>query len=161
MKYLAIFILCCLLAACGKLPGTNTGNPDTQSDPNFGTTPDFPNPPARSPNRLIADLCGRIKDCRFIANTVDCEMNVVSASGFTDELKLNPPYSTMRELYSAYNGGTFQYNTGNLLSCENAISQLSCSGSLVSQAYSTVFPSDFSKLYLLLRESTSCQSLKL
>lgn len=155
MKILLILSFLLMLAGCNGY-GTNTGNPDTTTSPNFGSTPVS----GRESNILGNALCNKIKSCFPASSDSTCAVQVQSLANFTDEIGLNPPYPTLADLEVDVQDTTFTFNVTSLNSCLNSISSVSCADSTVTSSYSLSSPNNFSNVYKLFRASSQCLSMQ-
>lgn len=151
--FLAIFVLPLFLSACLVSPGTNTGNPgdDMHSEPGSD--------PAIS-QYLVLSVCRKIKDCYPQSNSSICYSKAMDLSGYTSELgSTAAAYNSMNDLLVDETDGKLTPNNTNSQTCMTAIEALSCSSSLVQNAYSTAAPADYSATNTLFRAATACQQI--
>lgn len=154
MKSLFAVVLLLFIVSCNG-QGTNTGNPDKDADGSM------PNSELLNPvDKIVSTLCTRIQTCYPSANVTTCTLQIPSLVGFTDELNFNPPYTNLSELKTDYSNGAVTVNDTALTSCLGSISQLACSNSLMTTAYSTSQPTNFATLFYLFRASTQCLSVR-
>ncbi|MBL7543182.1 MAG: hypothetical protein JNL11_05165 [Bdellovibrionaceae bacterium] len=156
MKTLFCLVFLLILSACSG-DGTNTGNPTVDgSTPNSGQMPVTGNE-----SQILANaLCNKIAACFTSSSEATCKAQVPTLANFTDEILLNPPYTTLNDLETDVQNKTFTFNSASLNTCLNSIANLSCGDSLVTSSYSTSSPSSFSNIYKLFRASSHCLSLK-
>jgi hypothetical protein len=156
MKTLLCLLFLLILSACSG-DGTNTGNPTVDS----GTGDNGHMPVSGRESQILASaLCNKIKSCFSSSSDTTCKSQIPALSNFTDEVLLNPPYSTLNDLETDVQSTAFTFNTTSLNSCLTSISNLSCGDSLVTSAYTSSSPTNFSTVYKLFRASSQCLSLK-
>jgi hypothetical protein len=149
--FLLLFIL--VSASCSPSNGTNTGNPGATNPPS--------NPASGTVSgKLVSDLCVQIASCYTGADSTACENQITALSGFTAPLG-SPAntYSTMSDLAQAEVSQTVSVNQQNFTDCQTAISQLSCSSSLIVQSYSQSNPSAYNSANVLFQASPSCAQI--
>jgi hypothetical protein len=157
MKQIFLILLLVFIIGCNSSQGTNTGNPTIET-----TTPNFGTDGRNGVVKINETICAKIQSCESLssANYNTCLNQLPTAAGFTDEIDLNPPYADLSELRTASESGQFNFNETSLSLCLSAITNLSCSDTLLNSAYSPSQPNDYTKGYFLFRASTQCLSLK-
>lgn len=153
-NFLAIFVLPLFLSACLISPGTNTGNPGDDMNASPGGDP------AGKSQTLAAWVCTKIKSCYPQSNTTSCLTSVMSLPGYTSELGTAAAgYNTMTDLYTDEADGKITANLTNYETCVSSFYSLSCSDTLIQNAYSNSALTDYSATNLLFRATSACQQI--
>ncbi len=131
--------------------GTNTGNPGATTPANTINT---------AATGLISAVCARVAICFAGASELACSAQVLTTNGYTTELGPNTnTYSTMSSLDAAEQALVIQPNAANLVTCKSAIAQVSCSGALMLQSYSSGTPTIYSSTNKLFQSNSICQQV--
>ena len=147
-----LLLLFVLLAACG----TETGNPGFS-----GTTPERAIPTLNPPNsdktmdtaqQIASKICIKLETCYGSLESDACQTSVMAVAGLAPALGFSA-HSTLNEVL---NDTTKTTNADQLLNCLTEMEALSCSSAVVTSAYVTSSPNDFSAVVNMLNAVTSC-----
>ena len=151
MRFLIYILLSLLLSSCHmNFFGTNTGNPGIPSNGSISL----------ATIELVGAVCNQVTTCFPSANFKNCYDQVWTVTGYTSQLGATAStYATMTNLLTAESNAIVAPNYINLQNCESAISQLSCTSTLVTESYSASLPSSYSQTNLLFQAKSACQQV--
>jgi len=151
MKRITSIAFCFLMMGCQvNLPGTNTGNPE-YSAPAIELSGIY---------RLAYVICAKTDSCYPEADLNSCYTQVTALNGYTSELgATGSTYETVDALSAAETANTVNINTTNFDACEQALTQLTCTDSLVQNAYSIATPTQYSQTKQLFGAAGSCSQI--
>lgn len=143
---LALFSIL-LLTSCG----TDTGNP--------ADLPVSQTPPLNEP--FTSTICQKIKSCGWetdiCGNTIYNDINIGS--------KIGSPFTDLKSLSQIYNelgfeiGSRIQILEANRTLCLNSIESLSCSSSIISDAFKPSASNPYENVYLIFNANSVCEEI--
>lgn len=152
----ALFLLS--LSSC-KLPafGTNTGNPGIS---NSQPSPGYSSPEPKGVFQIAYQVCEKVSSCHGEATLENCFNQIVNLPGYTSELgNTAAAYPRIVDLFKAESDGLVTANKINFANCIDSIRELTCSDSLLEDAYSTLDPTNFAATNLLFRAASACSQI--
>lgn len=139
-----VFLFSIILSGC-KEYGTEGGNPENNQGAIGQTT-----------SLLLTDLiCEKRSQCTGILDAT-CSNQFLRHPQVTNELKMNPPYTTLIELSDAEFDKKILVSTDNFKACTAVISALNCQDSLAIEAFN---PATYSQIHKSLRASVQCSDI--
>ncbi len=134
------------LTAC-KEWGTEGGNPQYQHD--------NPTPITTSaPTALAETICEKRATCLAIQDP-NCMSNTLEQNLMTLELKINPPYQSLKEVIDDQNPN-FEVLKNDFNTCTDAIKDTNCTDAINAGVFSA---NDVNLLHEILRVSNSCSEM--
>lgn len=160
LKIIPILFLVILVSCNIKLPGTNSGNPDNQQPNDNSQQPANPVIATSYISLLVSSACSRVSFCNSQISIDNCTSLIANISGFTSELgSTASSYLTVASLITAEKEKSVSVNTTNFTTCNEAIQVISCSDSLMLNAFSIANSNDFSNLKVLFQTKSACQQI--